>query len=138
MRARARRARESRSLTWQHLSRLNTGPVELADGAAYRQNREQVLDFAPQAGRRPESWWMFEPDVPPRLRFEEVTTLDHLEALEEARLAWLAGTDRLDVDEIEAIERDAVLLPTHPGFAEPANTIRDALRAAAILRGSTE
>ncbi|CAN5586245.1 hypothetical protein BH23CHL10_BH23CHL10_13610 [soil metagenome] len=132
-----RRHRQSkqRAASWQLLSRLTVGPVGMTDRAAWTQYRDAVLEFAPQPGRRPEAWWAFEPRIPAALRFEEVTTLGQFEALERARLAWLAGTDRLDVDEIAAIERDAVLLPDHPGFAEPAITIRDALRVAAILRG---
>ncbi|MDQ3345871.1 MAG: hypothetical protein M3473_06190 [Chloroflexota bacterium] len=107
----------------------------MTDRAAWVQYRDAILDFAPQAGRRPEAWWAFEPRIPAELRFEEVATLDQFEALERARLAWLAGTDRLTVDEIEEIERDARQFADHPGFVSPAITIRDALRAAAILRG---
>jgi hypothetical protein len=132
-----RRLRQSkqRVASWQLLSRLTVGPVSMIDRAAWVQYRDAALDFAPQAGRRPEAWWAFEPRIPAELRFEEVTTLDQFERLERARLAWLAGTDRLTVNEIEEIERGAVEFPTHPGFTEPAITIRDALRAAAILRG---
>ncbi len=131
-----RRLRQSkqRVASWQLLSRLNVGPVSMTDRPAWLLHREAVLDFAPQAGRRPEAWWAFEPRIPAELRFEEVTTLDEFEALERARLAWLAGTDRLDPDEIEAIERDAVQFPDHPGFVSPGHIIRDALRAAAILK----
>jgi len=99
-----RRLRQSkqRTASWQLLSRLTVGPVSMIDRAAWVQYREAVLDFAPQAGRRPSGWWAFEPRIPAGLRFEEVTTLEEFERLERARLAWLAGTDRLDVDEIEA------------------------------------
>jgi len=131
-----RRHRQSkqRVASWQLLSRLNVGPVNMTDRPAWTQYREAALDFAPQAGRRPEAWWAFEPGIPAGLHFEEVATLDGFEALERARLAWLAGTDRLTVDEIAEIERDAVQFPDHPGFAEPAITVREALRA----RGQSE
>jgi hypothetical protein len=126
-----RRLRQSkqRVASWQLLSRLNVGPVSAIDRPAWLLHREAALDFAPQAGRRPSAWWHFEARVPTELRFEEVTTLDQFEALDRARLAWLAGTDRLTVDEIEEIERDARQFADHPGFVEPAITIRDALYA---------
>lgn len=136
-----RRLRQSKARTasWHLLSRLTVGPVGAIDRAVWVQYREQVLAHAPQAGRRPESWWHFEPFIPADLRDGDAPgSLEEFEALERARLAWLAGTDRLDVDEIAEIERDAVQFPDHPGFVEPAITIRDALRAAAILRGPTE
>ncbi len=135
-----RRLRQSKARTasWQLLSRLTVGPVSMIDRAAWVQYREAVLDFAPQPGRRPEAWWAFEPRIPAELRFEEVATLDQFERLERARLAWLAGTDRLTVDEIAEIERDAVQFPDHPGFTEPAITIRDALRARGQSERTTE
>ncbi len=123
-----RRLRQSKARTasWHLLSRLTVGPVGMTDRDAYGQYREQVLAHAPQAGRRPESWWHFEPFIPADLRDGDAPgSLEEFEPLERARLAWLAGTDRLDVDEIAEIERGERICTTryaHGSSLRPMST----------------
>jgi len=126
-----RRLRQSkqRTASWQLLSRLTVGPIELADRDAYELYREQVLAHGPQAGRRPESWWAFEPDVPSRLRDgDNLDSVDEFDQLEDERLRWLVESGHLEPHEFEAIEEGARAFPSHSGYSRPAAVVRIARR----------
>ena len=129
MRVRARRQRDRPTASWALLSRLSTGPIELADRDVYGQYRDQVLAHGPQAGRRPEAWWMFDVDVPARLRDgDNLDSVDEFDELEDERLRWLVESGHLEPHEIETIEEGARAFPFHPGYTRPAAVVRIARR----------